>query len=195
MEASERRQKILDALDDLFHEVGLAGMTMSAVARRAGMSKQTLYGLFQDRDSLFEAYLEQRFCHGDPEACCLDDDRDLSARLRDMFRFDQPCDAWELPIALFRLAVAEAQNHPRLARRCLEEGPRYKQQRLKYELERACARGELSVRDTDAASALLLDMLHLSVLETLIDTHHRPSPAAWEARFNLGLSVFLKGIS
>lgn len=195
MEAGERRERILDALDGHFREVGLAGMTMGAIARRAGMSKQTLYGLFQDRDSLFEAYVERRFAQLQTNATEVEEAARLEDRLRALFRFDQPAEAWDLPIALFRLAVAEAQSHPRLARRCMEEGPRHKQRLLQCEIERACARGELSVADPAAAAGLLMDMLHLPITEALADPAYRPTTAAWKERFELGLAVFLRGMT
>lgn len=195
MEAGERRERILDALDGHFREVGLAGMTMGAIARRAGMSKQTLYGLFQDRDALFEAYVERRFAQLHLDSTGVAEDARFEDRLRALFRFDHPAEAWDLPIALFRLAVAEAQSHPRLARRCMEEGPRHKQRLLQCEIERACTRGELSVADPAAAAALLMDMLHLPILDALADPSHRPTPDDWKRRFDLGLSVFLRGVA
>lgn len=194
MDAEKRRAVILDALDEHFREVGLAGMTMAAIARRAGMSKQTLYGLFQDRDTLFDAYIERRFvrCAPVPD---LPEDGSFSVRLRKLFMIDAPGNRWDLPIALFRLAIAEAQQHPRLSRRCLEEGPRNKQAIVRAEIERACARGELQVEDTAAAATLLLDMLHMPVIEALIQTDEHPCKQAPKARFELGLRVFLNGIS
>ncbi|WP_233270645.1 TetR/AcrR family transcriptional regulator [Chachezhania sediminis] len=195
MDARQRRQIIFDALDALFREVGLKGMTMSAIARRAGMAKQTLYGLFRDRDTLFEAYLEHRLADYDAVMDQPADGAGFEARLRLMFRFDDPDDAWDLPIAMFRLAVIEVDQHPRLCRRCLEEGPRNKQNRIKEELDRACATGELKVADTAAAAALLMDMLHLPILEALADPHYRPTREAWKRRFEYGLGVFLRGVT
>ncbi|WHZ34421.1 MULTISPECIES: TetR/AcrR family transcriptional regulator [unclassified Sagittula] len=194
MDAEERRDVILGALDDHFHEVGLAGMTMAAIARRAGMSKQTLYGLFQDRDTLFDAYIERRFARCAPMPD-LPEDASFAVRLRKLFMIDEPGDRWDLPIALFRLAIAEAAQHPRLSRRCLEEGPRNKQAIVRAEIERACARGELRVGDPAAAATLLLDMLNLPVIEALIMTDEHPCQTARKARFELGLRVFLNGIS
>ncbi|MGI3171068.1 TetR/AcrR family transcriptional regulator [Pseudooceanicola sp. C21-150M6] len=194
MRPEERRRIILATLDEMFREVGLAGMTMSAIARSAGMSKQKLYDLFEDRDALFEAYLSDSY-NVDIDPPDPDDDADFETRLRRMFRFDQPSQAWDLPIALFRLAIAEAAHHPRLARRCLEEGPRNKQARMKKEIERAVQRGELSVSDTSAAAQLLMDMLHLPIIEALASPQFHPSTRAWESRFELGLKVFRHGIS
>ncbi|WP_370284249.1 TetR/AcrR family transcriptional regulator [Pseudooceanicola sp.] len=194
MDPGERRDRILSALDDMFCEVGLAGMTMAAIARRAGMSKQTLYDMFQDRDALFDAYIERRFSSMEDESATEDDGAGFETRVRRLFRFDQPAEAWDLPIALLRLAIAEAAHHPRLARRCLDDGPRSKQARLKRELDLAVARGELRIADTSAAASLLMDMLHLPILEALVGAQTRPSTKAWEARFDYGLSVFLNGV-
>ena len=192
IDAEQRRQIIFAALGELFREVGLEGMTMSAIARRAGMSKQTLYGLFQDRDSLFVAFVDQHFAQY--EAGPVDEDGGIADRLRELFHFDAPDDAWDLPVALLRLAVVEAANHPQLSRRCIEEGRRNKQARIRHELDRACARGELAIPDTDEAADLLMDMLHLPILEALVDPTHRPPTEAWQRRFEYGLSVFLNGV-
>ncbi|WP_254919056.1 TetR/AcrR family transcriptional regulator [Oceanicola sp. 22II-s10i] len=191
MTPEARREKILSALDLLFREVGLAGMTMTAIARRAGMSKQTLYDIFRDRDTLFEAYLEWRMSELDTPVGPADDGADFETRLRHLFRFDEPAEAWDLPIALLRLAIAEAPHHPRLARRCLDEGPRTKQARLRHELDLAVARNELAIGDTEKAAALLMDMVHLPIIEVLGSPQSRPSAEAWRERFDYGLHAFL----
>jgi AcrR family transcriptional regulator len=51
---SERQQDVLDAVLDLLVEEG-EGLTMTAVARRASCSKETLYKWFGDRDGLLTA--------------------------------------------------------------------------------------------------------------------------------------------
>ena len=194
IDPGERRRIIFAALDGLFREVGLEGMTMAAIARRAGMSKQTRYSLFQDRDSLFEAFVDEHFAQYENPAEPLDDEAGFADRLRLLFRFDQPDEAWDLPVALVRLAVVEAASHPRLSRRCIEEGRRNKQARIRQELDRAAARGEFKVSDPDEAASRLMDMLHLPILEALVDPGHRPPTEAWQRRFEYGLSVFLNGV-
>ena len=62
-------------------------------------------------------------------------------------------------------------------------------------LERARDRGEIRVSDPKAAAALLMDMLHLPLIDALVDPNFRPETEAWRQRFELGLSVFLRGIS
>lgn len=50
-----RRQEILDAVAAIIVESGMEGVTMQAVARRAGASIGSMYHFFRDRDQLFEA--------------------------------------------------------------------------------------------------------------------------------------------
>ncbi|MFC7051699.1 TetR/AcrR family transcriptional regulator C-terminal domain-containing protein [Hansschlegelia quercus] len=52
---TERRKAVLDAVLALLVEKGAAALTMTAVARRASCSKETLYKWFQDRDGLLTA--------------------------------------------------------------------------------------------------------------------------------------------
>ncbi len=54
-EFTERQQAVLDAVLALLVEKGADGLTMSAVARRASCSKETLYKWFGDRDGLLSA--------------------------------------------------------------------------------------------------------------------------------------------
>jgi len=56
-DSSARRGEVLDAVLDLLAE-GADGLTMSAVARRASCSKETLYKWFGDRDGLLTATVQ-----------------------------------------------------------------------------------------------------------------------------------------
>lgn len=52
-----RRQRILDAATTVFTAIGYGAATMEEVARAAGMSKKTLYGMFPDKRALFTALI------------------------------------------------------------------------------------------------------------------------------------------
>ena len=49
----ERRDRILNAAQDLFLANGLRGTSMEAIARTAGVAKPTLYAYFPDKDVVF----------------------------------------------------------------------------------------------------------------------------------------------
>lgn len=54
-----RRQRLLQAARAAFLETGFAGTTMEGVARRAQISKVTLYKHFADKQALFEAVVRE----------------------------------------------------------------------------------------------------------------------------------------
>ena len=76
---------ILEAARDLFSEAGLAGVTMEAIARRAGVGKQTVYRRYADRNAvLAAAWLEDAETRVEmPRGRSLE--ADLSAFLKRLF--------------------------------------------------------------------------------------------------------------
>ena len=55
---SDRQQRVLQAACALFLRDGYR-VSMGAVAREAGVSKQTVYAHFENKDTLFHAAVEQ----------------------------------------------------------------------------------------------------------------------------------------
>ncbi len=58
-EREERRNAVLDATEAALLDEGYDKVTMLAIARRAGASKETLYSWFDNRDGLFVALIER----------------------------------------------------------------------------------------------------------------------------------------
>lgn len=56
-----RRHRILDETRSMIGEVGLAGLSMDEVARRAEVAKRTLYNAFQSKERLVAAAIHQYF--------------------------------------------------------------------------------------------------------------------------------------
>lgn len=54
---SRQREQVLTAALELLGERGMAGLTMSALAQRAGMSRATLYHYFSDVDAVLAAWV------------------------------------------------------------------------------------------------------------------------------------------
>jgi AcrR family transcriptional regulator len=59
MSAAERREQLLDVTKQLVGERGFHGLSVEAVAKRAGISRPVVYGHFGDLQGLFEAMLER----------------------------------------------------------------------------------------------------------------------------------------
>ncbi len=54
------QKKLLEAADALFYGRGVRATSVDAVAKRAGVTKVTLYSHFTSKDELVAAYLEER---------------------------------------------------------------------------------------------------------------------------------------
>jgi len=59
-ESVDRMDGILTTALDLFAELGFGGVSIDAVAKRARISKETLYQLFPGKPALFQAVLENQ---------------------------------------------------------------------------------------------------------------------------------------
>src|SRR5437764_9024990 len=59
MSAAERREQLLDVTKELVGEQGFHGISIEAIARRAGVTRPVVYGHFKDLDTLLEAMLER----------------------------------------------------------------------------------------------------------------------------------------
>jgi TetR/AcrR family transcriptional repressor of mexJK operon len=58
--SDEKRESILQAAGASFLELGLADTSMDRVAERAGVSKQTVYSHFKNKDALFQAVIRNK---------------------------------------------------------------------------------------------------------------------------------------
>src|SRR5262245_35019788 len=58
-EKALRQQAILDAAAFLFEAEGLDGVTLNAVARRAGIAKSNVYRYFESREAILLALLNE----------------------------------------------------------------------------------------------------------------------------------------
>ena len=191
---AERRALILDAASRILASEGLQGTTMAAIAREAGMSKRTLYELFEDRDALFEACVRRTRLQLVRPLTEAERALPLAERLRILLR-PGGC-LTEQSKAILRAVIAEAPAHPELARGFLREGPYGARRSLREELDRAVAAGEVEIEDTDATARILCNMSFQSPVETLVDPDAvPPAPEAVEACLARIITIFLHGVA
>lgn len=153
LELSARQQDVLDVALALMVEAG-DGITMTAVARRASCSKETLYKWFGDRDGLLTATVQWQASK--VRVAPLDRARiDLSSLAASLEQFAA---GWlsvissETSIALNRLAVSHAgSGRTNLGAIVLENGRFAMGKRLKPVLEAGRDAGLLRFGDTETA--------------------------------------------
>jgi AcrR family transcriptional regulator len=153
-----KNEAILDAASDVVFERGLAA-PLDEIARRAGVSKQTIYNHYGSKAELVRALIERRTkliaapldmpgAHEHPVEA-------LAAFARMLLQTI----AMERGVALVRLLVAAAPNEPEMARALLPTGPRGSRALLAGFLEREARVGRLAIGDAREAADFFAGMV------------------------------------
>jgi AcrR family transcriptional regulator len=105
--------------------MGYGAASVDDIAKRAGMSKKTLYQLFDTKESLFAAVIASRRAALKEmiEAECCGDTQSASNVLRKFLGQVARFVLARRQAALYRLVIAESQREPELARAFYREGP------------------------------------------------------------------------
>jgi TetR/AcrR family transcriptional regulator, mexJK operon transcriptional repressor len=150
---SEKKLKqILDGARAVFREQGFAGASVDDIAKRAGISKATMYRYFPDKSAIYwevmrgdcqlQAELTQTECGGAP----------IRDRLLKHARHHLDFVLSPFSQDIFRAAVAESGRMPEFARHFYDSGPDKRKQMLAPILAEASRCGELDIADPEFAA-------------------------------------------
>jgi AcrR family transcriptional regulator len=156
--AADRPAEILNAALELFVKQGFAATRLDDVARRAGVTKGTIYLYFDSKQSLFRGIVESVLLPA------------LQELEREVAEFAGPTDAlirrlvrhwWAVvsqqPLAgIPKLMVSEAANFPEFARFFVERVVRRARGLFAQVIERGMARGEIRKVDPALAARVLM---------------------------------------
>jgi AcrR family transcriptional regulator len=153
-----RPQELLEAAIDLFVERGYAATRLEDVARRAGVSKGTLYLYYENKEELFKAVVRNNIVPviGQAEASVAEFDGHSADLLRQLIH------SWWAHIGatkasgIVKLMLAEAGNFPELARFYQEEVISRGTNAMSMMLERGIARGEFRAIDVNQMTQVLI---------------------------------------
>jgi AcrR family transcriptional regulator len=157
--SEEARRAILAATLELAAEHGPRGIRMEAIAKKAGVSKETLYRWWHSKA---EVVLEALADRGD-ETIPVPDTGSLPKDLR-MFLRATVASADPTVARLLRALAAEAASDPAMAELIRERFVDRRRAALGTILERAARRGEIGKAD----AALALDLVYGSLWYRLI---------------------------
>jgi AcrR family transcriptional regulator len=196
-----RPDELLDAALDLFTEQGFDRTTVEQIARRAGVSKGALYLYFPSKDAVIESLVDRAVGHLVGEVVAQieafkGDPRVLLQRFVPLFtaRLSDP-----RVIAVPKLVVREAVNHPQLAQMYRERVIGRVVPALTALFRQGVAGGHIRAVDPEMAVRSLLGPVFLHVL--LADVFDvRPEGATAEdigiARLlDTHLSIFFAGLA
>jgi len=191
-----KRAAILHAATTRFLREGLAGTSMDAVAAEAGVSKQTVYGHFGDKDGLFRAVIESARRAGPPapggDGAPLIDPADLHGSLVRTGRallhvvFDPRI------AALRRLLIFEVGRRPEVREWWVDGAPSALTDSLTQQIADIAATGRLDVPDPGVA---VRQLIGLWVYPTNFRTAyglHRLSDADADDILSAGADLFLR---
>lgn len=196
LEESERRKRLIEAAEKVFVELGYGAANVDDIARRAAMSKKTLYQVFPTKESLFAAVIESRRA---VLSAMIDLERNDEARSPDdvLRRFLKQMARFVLAprqAALYRLVIAESQRAPELANAFYQEGPNKACSGLSNWLAVQHERNTLFVPDPTVAARMLFSMVIAEQqMRLLIGEIREPDEAAIDARVDRAVELFLDG--
>jgi TetR/AcrR family transcriptional repressor of mexJK operon len=195
--STRKRKAILAAATEAFLRNGYRGTSMDEIAARAGVSKQTVYKHFADKERLFSEIVTGAVdAASDPvyeEVHRPQDSGDLEADLRDLARRQLTKVMQPRLLALRRLVIAEAGRFPELGLVFYERGPGRTIAALADTFERLAARGVLQIEDPQLAAAQFNWLIMSSPLnEAMLLGHEEPpSGAELDRHVKTGVRVFL----
>lgn len=148
--------RVLEAALEVFGETGYRG-SIDAVAKRAGVARQTIYNNFENKDALFLAAVERAV--GELFSILDDEEGDWYLRLvRFSLQFRERVLSPEA-INLHRVLVSEVPRFPALADAFYQRVVLMKRQRLARLLENAIQKGCLREEDPLEMADFFLDLL------------------------------------
>lgn len=124
---ARKRRAILDAARALFLQKGYAGTSMDEVAALAGVSKQTVYKHFVDKQRLFADLITADISQSDgpahPLVEAMPDSQDVEQDLREFARQHLANVMQPHLLRMRRVLIGEADRFPDLADAWYENGP------------------------------------------------------------------------
>ena len=149
----DKRAAIMGAAKQLFSRHGLDGVSMDAVAAKAGVSKLTVYSHFQGKDALFQTAVAEK-CqeHQPPDFFDAHSPLPLRERLRAIGRGFVALVMSPEALNLYRMMAAHAGGGSKLGRLFFEAGPEKNLDRFSALLRHAHAARELKVPDARRAA-------------------------------------------
>lgn len=197
-----KRDQIRDGARRLFLEKGFARTSTDAIAKEAGVSKQTLYVYYPSKENLLKDVLRglvEEVPGGrrsaEPGKLSLDDRDELEAALAGLAERIISTIMQPEYVALMRVLVAETPALPHLANLYRATVPERAFRSVAGLLEHARERGVARIEDVDAASRMFVgSLLTYAILDGLFVVDGPPRKPA-EDRLAAIVALFMKTVA
>ena len=168
-EDSAKRRQILNGAREVFLELGFDATSMGEIARRAGVSKGTLYVYFNSKEELFETTTrEQCFAQVEGLFSFSSDDHDVEAALTRLGRGYIKFLCRPGAVSPLRTVISISERMPEIGRQFYETGPSRGIATLRCYLESEVAARTLAIEDCEVAAAQFLDSCQSTTFKPLL---------------------------
>lgn len=191
-----KREQILDAAGCHFTKEGFSATSMEAVAKTAGVSKQTVYSHFGNKEELFRSAIADK-CE---KLRSFDDlfenlgpaEPTLLSFCREFFNLVTSPEA----ISVHRICVSESVNHPNLSKLFYSAAPEFIIGELTKCLAQYDSRGELCIPSPRNAAMQLLSMVKGEQwMQIELNIEPSLSPTEVEQYICSSVRLFMQGYS
>jgi TetR/AcrR family transcriptional regulator, mexJK operon transcriptional repressor len=196
IEENERKRRVIAAAEFVFVSQGYSAASVDDIAKRAGMSKKTLYRFYSTKEAMFAAVIAARreaLKESIDAECCgagLEPDAVLRRFLSQVAHFVLA----RRQSSLYRLVIAESHRAPEIACAFYREGPSKVHLALQEWLAEQNRAGTLCVSQPEIAAGMLFSMIvGEPQMRILIGELDEPDSAAIEDRVDTAVQLFLTG--
>lgn len=155
----EKGLQIIEAASELFIAHGFDGISMEAVAKAAGVSKQTVYSHYGSKDALFQAAVKRKCLAHQLDGSGMDESQPVADYLREFGHHFSDLLVSPAAIAVHRACIAGAANHSKISQLFWEAGPAQVEAHLKDYLQRQVNAGRLDMDDVHFGAHHFLHMV------------------------------------
>lgn len=189
----DKRSHIVDCARKIFVEFGYAGTTTAIVATKAGVSKQTIYKLFESKEELFGAVVNAHRrmmldLPRDPE------DLSIAESLERIFMIDMDEETDAERAGFLQLVFREANQFPELVDVLHKEGMLASRHHLAAWLADREAEGKLKIGDSMSGARILMDMIFGGMGPPEGRAQAWPDRAARLAHLRRCIAIFAAGV-
>jgi AcrR family transcriptional regulator len=186
--------QVMEGAREVFMAMGFGGASVDEIARRAGISKATMYRYFPDKTAIFNAYIRRECKRQAAHLLSIaPDDRPLEEVLVRLARGFITFVLSPFAQGIYRIAVAEAERFPDIGKAFFESGPDEARRRLAPVLAAAMERGELAQEDPDVAAFQFFELCKAKLFyRSLFCRECDVTEAAIDGQARLAVKTFLK---
>ncbi len=166
---SDKRRQIIDGARAVFLAQGFDAASMGEIARKAGVSKGTLYVYFDSKEALFQAIVHEQ-CQAQAEQVFTlhAEDHDVKSVLTRLGKSFVGFLCRPERVSPFRTIISISERMPAAGQQFYETGPATGIARVARYLEAQVAAGVLEVEDTEVAAAQFLESCSATMLKPIL---------------------------